>query len=107
MRLRRAAPVVLSISMAALTARADEPLEQRVDGGVSIGGKDRKPFDPDTEKRLTGEELAEQGVENLAEALELIPEIAVREGGRGGFFLDLRGAKQRAVLVLIDGVPVD
>jgi outer membrane receptor protein involved in Fe transport len=56
---------------------------------------------------LTAKDLAERGVDNLAEALERIPEVQVREGGRGDTRVDLRGAKQRSVLVLIDGVPVD
>jgi len=56
---------------------------------------------------LTGRDLAERGVDNLAEALERIPEVQVRAGGRGDTRVDLRGAKQRSVLVLIDGVPVD
>ena len=54
---------------------------------------------------MTARDLAERGVNNLAEALERIPEVQVREGGRGDTRVDLRGAKQRSVLVLIDGVP--
>ena len=67
----------------------------------------RTSADPKTELRLTGEELAKQGVANLAEALELLPEVATHENRRGGMPVDIRGARQRAVMVIIDGVPVD
>ncbi len=65
-----------------------------------------KPYDRDTEVRLTGEELARRGATDLAGALALIPEINVREVGRGGFNIDIRGARKGAVRVLIDGVSV-
>ncbi|HEY2748098.1 MAG TPA: TonB-dependent receptor, partial [Polyangia bacterium] len=44
--------------------------------------------------------------QTLADALNLIPELQVRQGGMG-MRIDVRGAKQFSVLVLIDGVPVD
>ena len=65
-----------------------------------------KPYDRDTEVRLTGEELAARGATDLASALALIPEINVREGGRGGMNIDIRGARKGAVRVLVDGVSV-
>ncbi|MBV8756496.1 MAG: hypothetical protein JO257_04445, partial [Deltaproteobacteria bacterium] len=51
-----------------------------------------KPFDRDTEVRLTGEELAAKGAVDLKTALALIPDVTVRESGRGGFQIDVRGA---------------
>ena len=65
-----------------------------------------KPFDRDTEVRLTGEELAKRGATDLGTALALIPEVAVRDAGRGGFNVDIRGARKGSVSVLIDGVLV-
>src|SRR3954471_19594170 len=65
-----------------------------------------KPFDRDTEVRLTGEELAARGATDLATALALLPDVSVRDGGRGGFNIDIRGARKGAVSVLIDGVLV-
>jgi outer membrane receptor protein involved in Fe transport len=65
-----------------------------------------KPYDRDTEVRLTGEELARRGATDLATALSLIPEINVRDVGRGGFNIDIRGARKGAVRVLVDGVSV-
>lgn len=65
-----------------------------------------KPYDRDTEVRLTGEELARRGATDLASALSLIPEINVRDAGRGGFNIDIRGARKGAVRVLVDGVSV-
>ena len=65
-----------------------------------------KPFDRDTEVRLTGEQLAARGATDLASALALIPEVSIRDAGRGGFNVDIRGGRKGAVSVLIDGVPV-
>jgi outer membrane cobalamin receptor len=55
---------------------------------------------------ITARELQQRNVQNLAEALDLIPELSIRQGGMG-IRLDLRGAKQRSVLLLIDGIPID
>jgi hypothetical protein len=69
--------------------------------------RETKPFDRDTELRLTGRDLAARGVTNLAEALDQIPELHIRQLGRGGEQVNIRGARKAAVKVLIDGVPVD
>jgi len=65
-----------------------------------------KPFDRDTEVRLTGAELAARGATDLGSALALLPDVTVRDAGRGGFNIDVRGARKGAVSVLIDGVLV-
>lgn len=65
-----------------------------------------KPFDRDTEVRLTGEQLAARGAVDLGSALALLPDVTVRDAGRGGFNIDIRGARKGAVSVLIDGVLV-
>ena len=65
-----------------------------------------KPFDRDTEVRLTGAELAARGAPDLRTALALLPEIDVRDAGRGGFNIDIRGARKGAVAILVDGVLV-
>ncbi len=65
-----------------------------------------KPFDRDTEVRLTGEELVERGATDLATALALIPDVTVRDAGRGGVNVDIRGARKGSVTVMIDGVVV-
>ena len=69
--------------------------------------REQKPFERDTRLELTGRELAARGITNLAEALEQIPALFVRELGRGGVQVNIRGARKAAVKVLIDGVPVD
>ncbi len=78
-----------------------------VDGGAPQQGKKRKPFEPDTALELTGEELAARGATNLAEALDLLPQITVKAGGRGGEQADIRGARKGWIKFIIDGVPVD
>src|SRR5262245_14825714 len=65
-----------------------------------------KPFDRDTEVRLTGDDLAARGATDLASALALIPDLFVREGGRGGAIVDIRGAKKNEVKILVDGIAV-
>ena len=65
-----------------------------------------KPFDRDTTVRVTGEELAARGAVDLASALALIPEVTVRDAGRGGFNVDIRGGRKGAVSILVDGVSV-
>jgi outer membrane receptor protein involved in Fe transport len=65
-----------------------------------------KPFDRDTDVRLTGEQLAARGAVDLATALALLPDVTVRDAGRGGFNVDIRGARKGAVTILIDGVLV-
>ena len=54
---------------------------------------------------MTARDLKERGAQTLADALALIPELQVRQGGNG-MRLDVRGAKQFSLLLLIDGVPV-
>lgn len=66
-----------------------------------------KPFDRDTEERLGREQLVERGATNLAEALEILPDIYVREAGRGGRQIDIRAARKGSIKIIIDGVAVD
>jgi len=65
-----------------------------------------KPFDRDTVVRITGEEAAARGAVDLATALDMLPDVDVRDAGRGGFNVDIRGSRKGAVSVLIDGVLV-
>ncbi|HEY4055643.1 MAG TPA: TonB-dependent receptor plug domain-containing protein [Kofleriaceae bacterium] len=60
----------------------------------------------DTALRITGDELAARGATDLAAALRLIPELVVRDDGRGGFDVDIRGSHGGRVAVFIDGVQV-
>jgi outer membrane receptor protein involved in Fe transport len=65
-----------------------------------------KPFDRDTEVRITGEQLAKRGAVDLASALSLLPDVTIREAGRGGKQIDIRGGRKGEVTILIDGVAV-
>src|SRR2546423_11347770 len=65
-----------------------------------------KPFDRDTEVRLTGEQLAARGATDLGSALALLPDVTIRDAGRGGMNIDIRGGRKGSVSVLIDGVLV-
>ncbi len=66
-----------------------------------------RPFRRDTTLRISGPALAKRGATNLADALDLLPELTVRQAGRGGIQVNIRGARKGAIKVLIDGVPVD
>ena len=72
-----------------------------------IGTRPYKEVDRDTELRLTGKELLARGVTTLAGALDEISTLQVRQAGRGGIQVNVRGGRKGAVKVLIDGVPVD
>lgn len=89
-------------------ALSDEDLAKLAEGeAIEIfDQRPDKPFDRDTEVRLTGEQLAARGATDLASALALLPDVTVRDAGRGGFNVDIRGARKGAVSVLIDGVLV-
>ncbi len=65
-----------------------------------------KPFDRDTDVRLTGAQLAARGATDLGTALALLPDVTVRDAGRGGVNVDIRGGRKGAVSILIDGVLV-
>ncbi|HEY6036231.1 MAG TPA: TonB-dependent receptor, partial [Kofleriaceae bacterium] len=85
----------------------DELLKQSMAETIEIfDERPDKPFDRDTEVRLTGEQLAARGATDLGTALSLLPDVSVRDAGRGGFNIDIRGARKGAVSVLIDGVVV-
>jgi hypothetical protein len=91
------------------TGELDDAAMARLAEGEAIEIFDErpdKPFDRDTEVRLTGAELAARGAVDLGTALALIPDVTVRDAGRGGFNLDIRGARKGAVSILIDGVLV-
>ncbi len=87
---------------------SDEELARIAEGEAIVIYDERpdKPFDRDTDVRLTGEELAARGAVDLATALDLLPDVSVRDAGRGGFNVDIRGARKGAVSVLVDGVLV-
>jgi outer membrane cobalamin receptor len=55
---------------------------------------------------VTAEEIKEKGIKTAAEALETIPGLHVRVGGKGEAYVRLRGFRQREIALLVDGVPV-
>jgi outer membrane receptor protein involved in Fe transport len=107
--------VALCLVAVASTASAQEPpplsdedLAKLAEGEAIEIFDERpdKPFDRDTTVRLTGEELAKRGATDLATALSLLPDVTVREAGRGGKQIDIRGGRKGEVAILIDGVSV-
>ena len=115
---RRTLLLAFALAASASSAAADEPtqelsdeellrlLEDQVETIEIWDERPDKPYDRDTEVRLTGEELAARGATDLATALALLPDVNVRDAGRGGFIIDIRGARKGAVRILVDGVSV-
>lgn len=68
--------------------------------------RERRVFDRDAPLRITGEELRKRGANNVAEALDLLPEVYVRAAGRGGRQIDIRGARKGSVKILLDGISI-
>jgi outer membrane receptor protein involved in Fe transport len=64
------------------------------------------PIERGTDVRLTYEQLVARGATDLASALRLLPDVTVRDAGRGGFNIDVRGGRKGSVVVLIDGMQV-
>src|SRR6187551_2190936 len=60
-------------------ALSDEELARLAEGeSIEIfDERPDKPFDRDTEVRLTGEEMAARGAVDLATALDLLPDVSV------------------------------
>ncbi|HTL39016.1 MAG TPA: TonB-dependent receptor [Kofleriaceae bacterium] len=87
---------------------SDEELQKLSEGEAIEIFDERpdKPFDRDTEVRLTGEQLAARGAVDLATALALLPDVTVQAAGRGGATVIIRGASKGQVAVLIDGILV-
>jgi outer membrane cobalamin receptor len=106
--------LILLISLWGVRAHAEEPQAPLSDEDLLkmaepieiYDERPEKPFDRDTEVRLTGEELAARGAVDLKTALALLPDVTVRESGRGGFQVDVRGARKGEVAIFIDGVLV-
>nr|MBA3501436.1 TonB-dependent receptor plug domain-containing protein [Deltaproteobacteria bacterium] len=93
-------------SASATTELSDEELLEMAEAIEIFDERPDKPFDRDTQVRMTGEELAARGATDLGSALALIPEVTVRDAGRGGFNVDIRGGRKGAVSILVDGVSV-
>ena len=58
-----------------------------------------------TVTEVTKEDIKAQGAQTVAEALDQIPGVDVHVGGKGQFFVNIRGFDQEDVKVLVDGVP--
>ncbi len=58
-------------------------------------------------QEVTAEEIEQRGVRTLDQALELVPGINVRTGGKGVARIDMRGMVTRHLKVLLDGIPIN
>src|SRR5262245_43300170 len=94
------APSPRELATRDLNAMSDEELAALAEAEAEVieiwDERPEKPFDRDTELRLTGEELAQRGATDLGTALALLPDVSVRDAGRGGWNVDIRGARKGA-----------
>ena len=59
-----------------------------------------------TLKEIDSERISEEGVLNIAQAVELTPGAYVSIGSRNEMLVQLRGIEQRQITVMLDGVPI-
>jgi len=96
--------------LVAIPVRAQTPPEFELPE-VTIPGRRPQPAaaTPASISVLTREDLEALGIETLAEALQLLPEMFVRAYGGAGSLAEpsIRGFGPGQVLVLLDGVPLN
>jgi len=57
-------------------------------------------------KEIDSDRISEEGVLNIAQAVELTPGAYVSIGSRNEMLVQLRGIEQRQITVMLDGVPI-
>ena len=74
---------------------------------VIVTAEAEKPESPTTISEVTAEELRTRTVNNLGEALELLPGVQFRVGrSKNEQQVTVRGFEQENVLILMDGIPI-
>ena len=74
---------------------------------VIVTAEAEKPESPTTISEVTAEELRTRTVNNLGEALELLPGVQFRVGrSKNEQQVTVRGFEQENVLILMDGIPL-
>ena len=74
-------------------------------GEVVVSAKKEAVSLATTVTEIFAQDINAQGAQTVAQALDLIPGVDVRTGGKGQSFVHIRGFEQEDVKVLIDGVP--
>ena len=97
--------VLISISMPLTAEEANKSAEVFTLGEITVSAKKEVPISATTITEVTEEDINAQGAQTVAEALEFIPGVDVRTGGKGQAFVNIRGFEQEDVKILIDGVP--
>ncbi len=60
-----------------------------------------------TIRNISAEDIQTRGARTLDEALEMVPGLNIRTGGKGVPRINLRGLRTRHVLLLLDGIPIN
>ena len=74
-------------------------------GEVVVTGKQETVSLATTVTEVAEEDIKAMGAQTVADALDQIPGVDVRTGGKGQSYVRIRGFDQEDVKVLIDGVP--
>ena len=85
-------------------AAADTPQVYSL-GEIVVTTPTRGVEDIATVRTVDATQLELQNARSLDEALQMVPGIAIRTGGKGVPRLDMRGMRTRHVLLLLDGIP--
>jgi len=88
--------VVLVVSVAAPAEERPAYVEEIVVEGEAVA-------ETATVNIVTAADIEKRGARNVAEALELVPGMVIRVGGKGEAYARVRGFRQREVAVLMDG----
>ncbi|MBD3347974.1 MAG: TonB-dependent receptor plug domain-containing protein [Candidatus Eisenbacteria bacterium] len=105
--------LILTLSPLPCDAQKTDPNSTTADGGtgptyvlpeLTVYGT--RLFGPYSVFQLTSSEIDEAGAEDLSQALELVPGVAVRTDSRGEARLSTRGLAEREMVILVDGVPI-
>lgn len=74
-------------------------------GEVVVSAEGKGVEQVGTVYEITEEDIRNQGVRTLNEALALLPGLSIRSGAQGVPRVDLRGFRGRHVVLLLDGIP--
>ena len=76
-------------------------------GEIVVSGKTDGVEKVGTVREIDAEEIERRGARTLDEALELVPGINIRTGGKSVPRIDIRGMRTRQTKILLDGIPIN
>lgn len=105
------AAVLLLLTIISSSSYADSGFTDKTEpfelGEISVtapASEDATPLSSDVDI-ITEKQIRETGARNMGETLEYSAGVDSRTGGRGEARLNIRGLKQRQILIMEDGIP--